>query len=345
MKRLACIVSIFVLFIGCSLIDDDLSVCGDYTLNYEMRIVTNMEMTINEELTLEIEESMAIALKDWLGPILSGRAHDLDVSFYSLDERDMLRHHWNDVIDATQKSYTLNIPRENYMHLAVVNIAENSNVSLLGENHSASMRLEQKKGDTLITQPTAVYTAREKMLMAQDTTRNRFDVHLYMLNNVVALVIDTLGVALPEMDVQLSGTATGFNVKDSTFTFEHPSILRATRLTDQCYAVVGWPSRDSITKNNVRCKNDVQRDDVRCTKANDDETTYWEVKAYVTLPSGSITETVFSFHRPLEAGALEIIRVNMGEDGSLEPVNDEKHEVGVSVTLDWKDGGTHEIDI
>lgn len=335
MKRLACIGFILALFIGCSLIDDDLSVCGDYTLNYEMRIVTDMQMTINEELTLEIEESMALALKDWLGPILSGRAHDLDVSFYSLDERDMLRHHWNDVIDATQKSYTLNIPRENYMHLAVVNIAENSNVSLLGENHSASMRLEQKKGDTLITQPTAVYTAREKMLMAQDTARNKFDVHLYMLNNVVALVIDTLGVALPEMDVQLSGTATGFNVLDSTFTFEHPSILRATRLTDQCYAVVGWPSRDSVSAGPAQAK---------AAKAAD-ETTYWEVKSYVTLPSGSITETVFSFHRPLEAGALEIIRVNMGEDGSLEPVNDEKQEVGVSVKLDWKDGGTHEIDI
>ena len=291
-------------------------------------------MTINEELTLEIEESMALALKDWIAPILSGRAHDLDVNFYSLDERDMLRHHWDDVIDATQKSYTLNIPRENYMHLAVVNIAENSNVSLLGTNHSTTMRLEQRLGDTLTTQPTAVYTAREVMMMAQDTTVDKYDVHLYMVNNVVALVIDTLEVEHPEMDVQLSGTATGFNVLDSTFTFEHPSILRATRLTDQCYAVVGWPSRDSVSAGPAQAKAAIA-----------EEPTYWEVKSYVKLPSGSITETVFSFHRPLEAGALEIIRVNLKDNGSLEPINNEKREVGVSVKLDWKDGDTHEIEI
>ena len=333
MKRLACIVSIFVLFIGCSIIDDDLSVCGEkYTISYEMRLVTDMQMTINEELTLQIEQSMALALKEWLGPILSGRAHDLDVNFYSLDERDMLRHHWDDVIDATQKSYTLNIPRENYLHLAVVNIAENANVSLLGKDHSATLRLEQRLGDTLTTQPTAVYTAREKMLMAQDTTVDKYDVHLYMLNNVVALVIDTLGVEAPEMDIVLSGTATGFNVKDSTFTFAHSTLLRATRLTDQCYAIVGWPSRDSVSAGPAQAK-----------AATADETAYWELRSYVKLPNGTTTETVFSFHRPLKAGTLEIIRVNMKDDGSLEIING--IEAGATITLDWKDGGSHDIDI
>ena len=341
MKRLACIVSIFALFIGCSIIDDDLSLCGNrYTIDYEMRMVTDMQMTINEELTLEIEESMSLALKDWLGPILSGRAHDLNVNFYSLDGRDVLKQHWEDVIDATQKSYTLNIPREDYMHLAVVNIAENSTMSLSGEKHAATMRLEQRKGDTLTTQPTAVYTAREKMLMAQDTTISKFDVHLYMVNCVVALVIDSLGVPLPEMDVQLSGTATGFNVLDSTFTFEHPSILRATRLMDKCYAVVAWPSKDAeerLPVTGYRLQGN--------SKAKTEDETYWEVRSYVKLPSGSVTETVFSMHKPLEAGTIVIIRANMEEDGSLDPLNTERNEVGVSVKLDWNDGGTHEIDI
>ena len=337
MKRLACIVSIFALFIGCSIIDDDLSVCGNnYTIDYEMRMVTDMQMTINEELTLEIEESMSLALKDWLGPILSGRAHDLNVNFYSLDGRDVLKQHWEDVIDATQKSYTLNIPREDYMHLAVVNIAENSTMFLSGEKHAATMRLEQRKGDTLMTQPTAVYTAREKMLMAQDTTISKFDVHLYMVNCVVALVVDSLGVPLPEMDVQLSGTATGFNVLDSTFTFEHPSILRATRLMDKCYAVVAWPSVSDSAMN-------AGPSQIKATTTEDK--TYWEVRSYVKLPSGSVTETVFSMHKPLEAGTIVIIRANMEEDGSLDPLNMERNEVGVTVQLDWKDGGTHEIDI
>ena len=334
MKRLACIVSIFALFVGCSLIDDDLSVCGeDYVINYEMRLITDMQMTINEELTLEIEESMAVALKNWLAPISSGRAHDLNVNFYSLDERDILRHHWEDVIDATQKSYTLTIPREDYMHLAVVNIAQNSNVSLSGEQHASTMRLEQRVGDTLLSQETAIYTARQPMRMAQDTTIDKFDVHLYMVNSVVALVIDTMGVIPPKMDVILSGTATGFNVQDSTFTFEHPSIIRATRLMDQCYAVVAWPSKGKDERLQVRGYR--LQENV--------EETYWELRSYVTLPSGKVTETKFSIHKPLEAGALEIIRVNMNDDGSLEPISNP--EVGAAVTLDWKDGGTHEIEI
>ena len=304
-----------------------------------MRLVTDMQMTINEELTLAIEEKMAVALKEWLGPIITGQAHDLNVNFYSLDGQDMLKEHWEDVIDATQKSYTLTIPREDYMHLAVVNIAENDNVSLLGQQHSTTLKLEQKEADTLSSQATAVYTARELMLMAQDTTIDKYDVHLYMVNSVVALVIDTLGVEVPKMDVVLSGTATGFEVKDSIFTFEHPSIIRADRLMSQCYAVVTWPSKgEEKTLSPAPARNGVK-------KENEQETTYWELRSYVTLPNGSITETVFSIHRPLEAGALEIIRVNMAEDGSLEPIDDGKHEIGASVTLDWKQGSDYDIDM
>ena len=186
-----------------------------------------------------------------------------------------------------------------------------------------------------MTQPTAVYTAREKMLMAQDTTISKFDVHLYMVNCVVALVIDSLGVPLPEMDVQLSGTATGFNVLDSTFTFEHPSILRATRLMDKCYAVVAWPSASDSVSTGLS--------QVKATTT--EEKTYWEVRSYVKLPNGSVTETIFSMHKPLEAGTIVIIRANMEENGALDPLNTERNEVGVSVKLDWNDGGTHEIEI
>lgn len=322
-----------MLFIGCSIIDDDLSACGEpYTLNYEMRLVTNMQMTINEELSLAIEEKMAVALKEWLGPIITGQAHDLNVNFYSLDGKDMLKEHWEDVIDATQKSYTLTIPREDYMHLAVVNIAENSNVSLSGQQHSTTLRLELNEADTVVSQETAVFTARELMLMAQDTTKDKFDVHLYMVNSVVALVIDTLGVQAPEMDVVLSGTATGFNVLDSAFTFKHPSIVRADRLMDQCYAVVTWPSRDSVSAGPALAP-----------AVTAEEPTFWELRSYVKLPNGTTTLTTFSIHKPLEAGALEIIRVNMKDDGSLEPISNP--EVGASVKLDWKQGSDYEIDM
>jgi len=328
-----------VFFIGCTLIDDDLSVCGtDYIINYEMRLVTDMQMTINEELSLDIEQKMADTLRHWLAPTTSGHAHDLDVSFYSLDGTDELKHHWNEVIDATQKSYTLYIPREDYMHLAVVNIAENDNVSLSGAQHSATMRLNQKEMDTLPSHPTAIFTAREKMeMLSMNDSILQFDVHLYMVSSAVALVVDSIEVPVTSMKVLLSGTATGFEVKDSVFTYAHPSLIRMERLTDQCYAAVAWPSRDEQTAA-APCLAGAPR-----KTAQEDEPAYWELRAYVNLPDGTTTETVLSVHKPLLAGTLEIICVNMKGDGSLQPIG--KPEVGASVQLDWKDGSTHEIEI
>lgn len=335
MKRLACIVSIFALFIGCSIIDDDLSVCGqDYVITYELKLVTDLKLSLEEKLKLDIEQQMSDTLREWLGPIFSGRAHDLDMSFFSLDVHDQLRHHWKEVIDTTQKSFTLYIPREDYMHIAVVNLDENGNVSITGGQHASTMRLEQRKADILNTQMTAVYAAREPMLMAQDTTIEQFDVHLYMVNCVVALVIDTIEADVVDMDVQLSGTATGFSVLDSTFLFDHSTIIRAHRLMNKCYAAVTWPSRLDTTQTGPS--------HIKAARQ-DDETSLWELCAYAKLANGTTTATRLKMFKPLKAGTLEIIRVNLGSDGSLEPLDFDSHEMGVSVQLDWNSGNDHNI--
>lgn len=332
MKRLAGIVLLMAVIGGCSLIDDDLSVCGtDYQMHYEVRLETDIQMTIEEKLTLAIEQSMADTLRQWLSPIFSGQAHDLDMSFFSMDGTDVLKHHKNEVIDASQKSYTLYIPREDYMHLAVVNLAQNAYVSLEGTQHASTMRLTQRDGDTLPSLPTAVYTARLPMLMSQDSTE-KFDVRLYMVSSAVALVIDSLAVPVKQIDVLYSGGATGFAIKDSVYTYDHPSLIRATKLTDQCYTLVAMPSKDAETPNGQSV--------MRSAK---EEPSYWDLRCYATLMSGSVTETVLSIHKPLEAGTLEIIRINMNADGSMEPLNN--NEVGATVKLDWNEGSEHEIEI
>lgn len=318
---------------GCSLIDDDLSVCGtDYQMHYEVRLETDIRMTIEEKLTLAVEQAMADTLREWLSPIFSGQAHDLDMSFFSMDGTDVLKHHKNEVINASQKSYTLYIPREDYMHLAVVNLAQNAYISLEDTQHASTMRLAQQEGDTLPSLPTAVYTARLPMLMSQDSTE-KFDVHLYMVSSAVALVIDSLAVPVQKIDVLYSGGATGFDIKDSIFTYEKSSLIRATRLTDQCYTLVAMPSRDDDTDSPA---NGVRRETI-------EEPVYWTLRCYATLMNGSVTETVLSIHKPLEAGTLEIIRINMNADGSMEPLN--SNEVGATVKLDWNEGTEHEIEI
>lgn len=304
-------------------------------MHYEVRLQTDIQLTIQERLSLDIEQNVADTLKQWLDPIFSGRAHDLHMNFYSLDGKDQLRYSSYEVIDARQKSFTLYIPREDYMHLAVVNITDNKHVSLSGTQHSSSTRINQAEGDILPSQTTAIYTARQLMRMSVDTVEN-FDVHLYMVSSAVALVIDTLPANMPRMDVLYSGGATGFSVIDSTYSFDHPSLIRAERLMNRCYSVVAWPSRGYSEDN-------PQSPSLKPSATREQEA-FWELRCYVPLPNGKTTETVLSSYKPLKAGTLEVVRVNMRSDGSLEPL-DETQEVGASVTLDWKEGGEHNIDI
>ena len=329
MKR-QLLILIGLIFVGCSLINDDLSVCGaDYYLYSEVKLVTDVDVVIDEKLNKVSEQPIADTLRKWLDPIFSGLAHDLDMNFYSVDERDTLRRQRSEIVDAKEKTYTLYIPRENYMHLALVNTADNDNVSVVGEKHSKSLRVEQRRADTLAPHPTAVYTARLPMEMKPEGNES-FYVHLYMVSSAVALVVDQSAFDNLNMKVVLRGTATGFNVRDSLFTFDNPSVIRAEKLTDQCYATVSLPS-PSPAQSPVAPRRMKQ------------DNSYWQLRTYVTLPDNTITETVLTIDYPLLAGALEIIKVEVHDDGSVVPL--ENAHVGASVTLDWKEGSSHEVGV
>lgn len=319
---------------GCRLIDDDLSVCGaDYLINYQMRLVTDIQMEIDEQLSSVAEKPIAEALKQWSNPIFSGQARDLEMDFYSLDGTGELKYHFADVINAKQKSYTLTIPREDYRHLAVVNIEDNPSVNLMGTAYAASMRIAQRQADTVASHATAIYSARLMMHMLQEGDL-LFNVHLYMTNCAVALaVIDSTHTTTPVIkQVLLAGTATDFSVNDSVYTFGKPSFVRAERVTDRCYAALAFPSRDALAGQSPAPG--VNRQD-----AADDS--LWQLNAYVQLPNGTITKSHLTIQKPLRAGTMQIIRVYMRDDGSLVPF--QKTEVGASVTLDWTPGSEFEV--
>ena len=318
---------------GCRLIDDDLSVCGtetDYLVSYQVRLTTQINMTIDEKLSSEVEKPIAVALKKWSEPIFSGQAHDLDMRFYSLDGTDELKHHQYEIIDATQKSYTLTIPRQDYLHLAVVNMKDNKSVSLMGGQYASSMSVNQLDLDTLPSHSTAVYTARLPMHMTENENLS-FDVHLYMVSCALALVVqDSTFLSTPVIEqVTISGTASGFNVKDSVYTFAWPSVIRSEKVTEQCYAAVVLPSRDSLPSSVPAKKSPA-----------DTDTGLWQLTAHTRRTDGTITETKLSFNTPLKAGTMEIIKVYLKDDGSLGTTD---AEVGVTVTLDWKSGTTQEL--
>lgn len=331
MKRFAGLLIVAVCLVGCKIIDDDLSVCGvDYDLLYEMKLVTNVQMTVDEKLGDVTEKAIADSLKQWLAPIFSGQAHDLHMNFYATDATGELRQNRYEIINASQKSYTLYIPREDYLHMAIVNTDENTNINIEGDAYAPALRVAQRTGDTLVSHQTAVYTARLPMSMS-DSASHSFNVNLYMISCAVALAITQPATEIPPIRLLLGGTATGFNVRDSVFTYTHQSFIRAERVMNRCYAMVALPSKDAISAGAMPAKKQTA------------SSSLWELKAYVTLPDGTVTETILTVDTPLQAGTLEIIKVQLNDDGSLVPV--QTTHVGASVTLDWKEGTTHEVEI
>ena len=317
---------------GCNLIDDDLSVCGaDYLINYQMNLVTEVQTTIDEKLSSDIEKPMADALKAWSEPYFEGRAHDLDMSFYSLGGTDELLEHASDIIDSNQKSYTLYIPRRDYRHLAVVNIADNENVSIMGGQYASSMRIVQREADTLNSHNTAIYTARMEMYMPESDSNLTFNVHLYMASSAVVIVQTNQSATPLRMErVLLSGTASDFSINDSTYAFKHNSLIKAEKVVDGCYAMLSLPSRDAVSApGGAKAK----------IKAADNS--LWQLRVYVPMPDGKITETVLSIPYALQAGKMEIVKIEVQDDGSVIVVGNT--DVGVSVKLDWKEGSTQEL--
>ena len=325
---------------GCHLIDDDLSVCGaDYLINYAMRLETEVQLSIDEKLSSDVDKPIAAAIKTWSDPFYSGQAHDLDMSFFSLDGTDELLHHQSDIIDANQKSYTLYIPRKDYRHIAVVNILNNDNMTLMGGEYASSMQITQRDADTLNSHSTAIYTARLPMYMADNDSDLTFNVRLYMASAGVAVVLTHDGSTVPTVkDILLAGTATAFHVNDSSYTFSHPSLIRADKLMNRCYAVMAMPSKEKVESGESK----VESRERRVKSREQEEPALWSIRLYTTMPDGKITENILTFPYALKAGALEIIKVQLNDDGSVDVVGN--NEVGVTVTLDWKEGNTHDVE-
>ena len=71
----------------------------------------------------------------------------------------------------------------------------------------------------------------------------------------------------------------------------------------------------------------------------------WTVTFTATLTGNKHTTSTLTIEESLKAGTLRVIKLRMNKDGELTPYEESEKEVGVTVTLDWKDGGGHDIDL
>lgn len=317
------------LMAGCSVIDDDLSDCNqgeEYKIDYELRLITNMTTELETQLTTITEMGVAESLREHLKDIFSDFAHDIDLSFYDT-EGDMTRlHHKRDIIDANQTSYTLTLPMQEYMHLAVANIAENHVVGLSNDENCQTSMLQQTDDSPIASHTTGLFTARLPMEVLSGVSQT-FNVKLYMANSAVALVLDTKGHAYSEMKVYATGFAKEFMIEDSTYVFPEKEVLvRADKVETGndllCFCSVNFPSHNP--------------DEVGADEP------LWQLRVYVTMPDGNITETIIDVKEQLKAGELKIIKGELDDEGAVRPYDS---TVGVSVTLDWNEGGTYDPEL
>ena len=331
-------------FSGCSLVDEDMSDCEtDFDLSYELRLVTNMTTEIKTQLSLGADVQVATALETFLQGVFTDFAHDVDLSFYDVQADSLRLHHERHIMDANQSSYTLYIPVRKYMHVAVANLEKNGEVLLEQDEKCHRARLIQPVRNIVESQPTGVFSARLPMDIKEGIDQ-QFDVSLYMVNCASALVLDTLGSNVKNLQVFASGFASGFDLADSTYRFNYTPRVRAQSLdtggvpgTPACFAAVTFPSPDLPDG-----KAQIETSDPFVSPAADHS--LWTVSVYATLPDGSITETLLGVKLPLRPGQVKVIKAKVVSDGSCVPPPTEDPYVGASVTLQWNDMPSWEID-
>ena len=358
---------------ACGQIDDDLSDClppeppepeKELELDYELKLVTNMTTELQTQLNTITDVEISDALKADLSSVFRDFAHDVDLSFYDTQLDSVRLHHESHIMDDNQSSYTLNLPMREYMHLASANIANNSTVSLLDDEHCHKAHFFQIESDTINSHETGLFTARAYMKVLGDVNQT-FNVRLYMANAASSLVVDTTGVRYKSFRAYARGFAIDFQMSDSAYVFaENSPYVRARELPVSSelhqvgFCTVSFPSRnpdgwwmreksDSTPNSATVGKNSRKTAITRAEgeiipEGESSGEPLWEYVAFVTLEDGKVTKTTLTIKEPLLAGELKIINARMDTKGEVIPTD---VSVGCSVTLDWTPGVNIETEL
>jgi len=331
---------------GCSLIDDDLSVCGsDFELALQMQLITNLDLELETVLSAETDIHTRAVLHDYFSNVFTDHAHDISIGFYSTQTEELV-YSIHDTIDANQSTYTFYLPKNDYHAIALANLDENGVVSIADSANSRMARLVTQSRDTLPSQQTGLFAVSRDVTVI-DTADQKIDLTLHMANSAVALAIDTGNVHALDMWAVLCNTADGLVLRDSLYTFSHPKTILMERVDG------GRPSKSPL-------KGDLRETRAESRKAEDSDTTYhrifgcvsfpspdesdaygtyYQAKVYVMLSGGTITETVLNVHESLPAGCLKVLKLQLQESGEVVPLG--SPEVGATVTLNWKEGNEY----
>lgn len=301
-----------------SCINEDMSKCGkDYKIKYNLRLNTQIHTLIDIDLNTTEERHIANRLKQELGTVFTDHALDNDLSFFI--GNDLYRHEAN-IMNANSVSYTIYLPRNDYQNLSLANTGSARNVKITGANACKALALEQEQKDTIDSHNIGLFTSR--LTINEADFEHDLQTTLYMANCAAAVVINQQEVKPAELWGFVEGMATHFLVNDSIFSTSRNTIVRAKRINEASTA-------------------SAQTHDALYTVSFPSSKAEWRYHIIAKV-NGKYTETILTLNEPLKAGRLKLIKAKLKADGSLVVTN---ASVGVSVKLDWKPGGSHDVDI
>lgn len=302
-----------------SCIDEDMSKCGkDYKIKYNLRLNTQIHTLIDIDLNTTEERHIANRLKQELGTVFTDHALDNDLSFFI--GKVLYRHEAN-IMNANSVSYTIYLPRNDYQNLSLANTGSARNVKITGANDCKALALEQEQKDTINSHNIGLFTSR--LSIDENDFEHDLQTTLYMANSSAVVVIDQSKVQPTELWGFVEGMATQFQVNDSTYSSSLNTMVRAKRI-NQDFITNSIPTHDALY---TVCFPSIKPE--------------WRYHVIAKV-NDKYTETIFTMNEPLKAGKLKIIKTRLKEDGSLSTSNT---AVGVSVKLDWKPGGSHDVEI
>lgn len=267
-----------------------------------------------QDVTINYELKSPTDIKSYINQELSTESERpvAEALYYSLE--DIFR---NYAYDIDLSFYTPDEQRANHeVHQMNATTATYTLYLQQDSYHHIAIANEAKRG----TGEAGLFTGRKDMKI--NGSSSTYYVPLYMANSAMALVIDLNGQDVSGIKVIADGFASDFSISDSVYTYTDNYVVEAAELplatsAYRCFYTINYPSRDMASGNNG----------------------IWQVKLYITLPDGTVTENILSVGEPLKAGNLKILKVRLKDQGEAEAVS---VNVGVSVTLDWKEGGTYE---
>lgn len=327
---------------SCTFIDDDRSDCEDtYSLNYELKVVSNINLQLSEQLQVSTGSMTLKALNNYFSPIMQPATSEARLGFFPTDGDAPIYYSLH--TEGRRTALGISIPADNYRHIAVIGQADPS-IFLTDTTMAATVRLTRFLNDTVDSHNHAILAGTLDMDVLGNVNQS-WEVNLYPADASVSVVLKK-NPMVRRTRVFLADLATSFTPNDSTWHWDHNSLVRTDAIdvpgTDSvAYCGIAFPSRaDSqvaakwgrgITAKNVGKGTESPSNDA-----------VWRIIVLNDMPGGSVTRTVLYVRKPLRAGDVRVIRVHVNDDGGVDTGNS---NVGASVTLDWKKGGEYNPEI